>query len=351
MDAIQAACLLFRYPSVAMMMDVLGYFGHGAFAVPLALLLIAVGFARNQQHLKLAGIAVLISITAAGLITHLLKLTVQWPRPRATASYGFPSGHTGSAFGLATSLSVAFPAVSPLVFLLATLTAVSRMYFRAHYVIDVIGGAIIGSLAGFLVSKKIIKPAERARFSGKKILGWSGVAIIALGALLFFYRLEQYVQSYKSADATAPNAANGVVVDFGTAQVRPFLGQGWSGDELWMDGELSVVWAVGRASELSVDFASANLTRWSLHLFPYAGKGPACQIVDVSVNQAAVAKLLLEPGWHWYEIEIPPGLVRTGRNAVQFFYDFAESPQSRGKSRDPRILSVAFDKLEALPGD
>jgi hypothetical protein len=81
---------------------------------------------------------------------------------------------------------------------------------------------------------------------------------------------------------------------------------------------------------------------------PYAPKGTACQRIEVRVNNTMVAKLLLERGWHSYDFKAPKTATMARKYEMQFFYDYAESPKSRGRSADERLLSVAFDKLEVF---
>jgi hypothetical protein len=69
--------------------------------------------------------------------------------------------------------------------------------------------------------------------------------------------------------------------------------------------------------------------------------------IEVRLNNILVSKIFLERGWHSYEFNVPA--IRAGKNDVQFFYDYAESPKSRARSSDERALSVAFDKLEVFP--
>ena len=350
MDPLYIGCSLLKISFVYYAMDLLGYYGHALVGAPLGLGLIAVGYRRENQHFKLAGFALLLSVTSAGLLTEVLKHVFQMPRPRSYGSYGFPSGHSGTAFALASSLSVSFPALTPLYFLLATFTAISRLYFRAHFLIDVIVGGLLGALTGFVLTGKMVKPVNRPEPSWTRRAGWCGVAAIALSAVGFFSVIETQVRSYRIAEGAIQKASTGTVsFDFGTPEVRRILGTGWSLDELWQDGRQSVVWAEGLRSEMSALFSTAAGYRWRLNLFPYTGRGPACQVVEVKVNKISVVKMLLEQGWHWYEFDVPKGVIQSGNNDVQFSFNFSESPKAHRRSEDTRRLSVAFDVLEATP--
>jgi len=350
MDPLLLGCSLLRTSFVYYAMDILGYYGHGLVGVPVGLGLIAVGYRRQDRHFKLAGFAVLLSIASAGLLTEALKHVFQMPRPRSYGSYGFPSGHSGTAFALASALSVSFPALTPLYFLLAAFTGISRLYFRAHFLIDVIVGGSLGALTGFLITRKIVTPANLPRPSWTRRIGWFGVATLALSAIGFFFVIEAQVRSYIIAEAANQRGPSGTVsFDFGTPEVRRVLGNGWSLDELWKDGKQSVVWAEGFRSDMSAIFPAAAGYRLRLNLFPYTGRGPACQVVEVKINRIAVVKMLLEQGWHWYEFDVPKGVIQSGNNHVQFLFNFSDSPKAHRKSTDVRRLSVAFDLLEATP--
>ena len=104
--------------------------------------------------------ATLITSTA---VTFGLKYTVNRPRPFVTypdliqkdshvGPYSFPSGHTSSAFALATSLSLCYQkwyVIAP-AYVWAITVAYSRMYLGVHYPSDVLIGAIIGSGSALL---------------------------------------------------------------------------------------------------------------------------------------------------------------------------------------------------------
>ena len=70
--------------------------------------------------------------------------------------YGFVSSHAANLFALATYLFMTFKNTSkwwPLLFAWAALIGYSRIYLGVHYPLDVIGGAILGSLIGLFVHK------------------------------------------------------------------------------------------------------------------------------------------------------------------------------------------------------
>jgi undecaprenyl-diphosphatase len=68
------------------------------------------------------------------------------------SDYSFPSGHTTSACEIATALfaNVKKKSVKWIFPVYAILIACSRIYLCVHYCTDVIGGAVIGILAGIL---------------------------------------------------------------------------------------------------------------------------------------------------------------------------------------------------------
>jgi len=97
-----------------------------------------------------------------GALTYTLKAAVNRPRPAASDPtlvaledvriHSFPSGHTSSAFTLATSISIDHPkwyVVAP-AYLYATLVGYSRCYLGVHYPSDVIAGALLGSGSAWL---------------------------------------------------------------------------------------------------------------------------------------------------------------------------------------------------------
>ncbi|MEG1778328.1 MAG: phosphatase PAP2 family protein [Angelakisella sp.] len=69
---------------------------------------------------------------------------------RAPKDFSFPSGHAAVAFAAAAALGTVGKKTHIAALVFATLMGLSRMYLYVHYPTDVLGGAIIGTLCGFL---------------------------------------------------------------------------------------------------------------------------------------------------------------------------------------------------------
>jgi len=117
-----------------------------------ALLALAVGFACTNIILK-----PLVHRTRPWLVVEGLTALVAEHDP-----HSFPSGHTAAAFAAACAWRPYLPkrwGNTALVF--AALMGFSRLYVGVHFPTDVLCGAMIGVLSGWLASRLVINKEER----------------------------------------------------------------------------------------------------------------------------------------------------------------------------------------------
>lgn len=137
------------------------FFGDGIFTIGLCAFL----YYKNHKSLLMI---ILVAFASSGLCVQVLKNIIYSPRPQlyfeATqyrfiidgwgnsggGTNGFPSGHTTSAFALATILSAHFrkKGISTLLFMGAILVGYSRIYLAKHFPVDVFAGTFIGAFFG-----------------------------------------------------------------------------------------------------------------------------------------------------------------------------------------------------------
>ena len=73
------------------------------------------------------------------------------------SGYSFPSSHATNHFGMSLFLYFTFGSffkwIKPVVILWAALVAYAQVYVGVHYPIDVVTGACIGSIIGYIVAR------------------------------------------------------------------------------------------------------------------------------------------------------------------------------------------------------
>ncbi|MDQ5872556.1 MAG: phosphatase PAP2 family protein, partial [Acidobacteriota bacterium] len=139
-DVVRFACPLVGSALLERALQALDFLAHGLVAAGIGAALGAWGLVSRNRRLARAGLAVLIAVCAGGLVANALKLVFQVPRPQGFGSWSFPSGHATTAFALAAVLGYAWPRIGPLFLLAATFGGLARVFFRDHYVVDVLCG-------------------------------------------------------------------------------------------------------------------------------------------------------------------------------------------------------------------
>lgn len=114
---------------------------------------------KKKKHFIPYSLGVLLTLG----ITQLIKWIVQRPRPyliiggiqkAIEPGFSFPSMHAGIAFFIAVFLAKDYKKYSPLLFIFAILVCLSRVYLMVHYFTDVIAGAILGFIIGYIFINK-----------------------------------------------------------------------------------------------------------------------------------------------------------------------------------------------------
>ena len=127
----------------------------GAAMVPLVGALFVAGRFAPEGRFRSASYDFAQAMIVSGAYTTILKYSVQRTRPDGSNNLSFPSGHTSSAFSLATvakqhyGWKVGVPA-----YLLASGIGLSRIEKDKHYLSDVLAGATLGVIVGRTVARR-----------------------------------------------------------------------------------------------------------------------------------------------------------------------------------------------------
>ena len=143
-------------------------FGNGRYTLPpLGILYLYGHFYENEKAMRVSLLG-LKSFVISGIFTQAIKFTGHRHRPNSGDPYdtwdgpsfstdhlSFPSGHSAAAFSIATVIASEYDdkvLIPPLVYGIATLTALSRVNDNDHWTSDV----FFGSAIGYFTAKAII---------------------------------------------------------------------------------------------------------------------------------------------------------------------------------------------------
>jgi undecaprenyl-diphosphatase len=139
---------------------------------------------RHRAWIPVVAALVLFAITDLASV-HLLKNTVMRLRPchepllqglvhtvngKCGGMYGFVSSHAANTFGFATLMTLIFrKRISWIGWCLiawAAIVSYSRIYLGVHYPADIIGGAMLGALPGWLIWRLLRRHLMPGKTSG-----------------------------------------------------------------------------------------------------------------------------------------------------------------------------------------
>lgn len=179
LDPHAAASRLFlqRLPGLDVLMQAVRPFGKLETLTPILLLGYLIARRRSRPLARNWLQATLAALIISGLLAVAIKVAVRRERPFVASgcvavgttvqaitsgkSMSFPSGDATSAFAAAWILAGFVPAASVPAFVLASLVALSRVYFGCHYFSDIVAGGLLGCLT----SAYLLNRRRRHRFA------------------------------------------------------------------------------------------------------------------------------------------------------------------------------------------
>ncbi len=142
-------------------------FGNSAVTFPIMVGFYLYGNIWENEKIERTALLATESFLVTSLFTGAIKLMMGRTRPfdgvsadefdgPSTGNNAFPSGHTSTAFAIATVVTNEYehvPLAAPISYSLATLTGLSRLNDQKHWASDVFFGAVLG----YFTSKTILK--------------------------------------------------------------------------------------------------------------------------------------------------------------------------------------------------
>ncbi|MFZ1517419.1 MAG: phosphatase PAP2 family protein [Ignavibacteriaceae bacterium] len=132
------------------------------------IILLSISFTKGGTKGKLAVLGIILLIIVTDQTGYrLLKEYFARPRPcnaltdvltplGCTGSFSFPSNHALNNFAAAMFFYRLFPKLKWVLFITASLVAISRVYLGLHYPSDIFGGAVIGIVFGYLFATGVL---------------------------------------------------------------------------------------------------------------------------------------------------------------------------------------------------
>ncbi|HEY4273072.1 MAG TPA: phosphatase PAP2 family protein [Candidatus Udaeobacter sp.] len=149
-------------------------FGDWPSHVALGLLLLGTAWIRGSRKWSRIFLAMLLAMALAGVAGHVIKRTIprarpsvhsdtRWGGPHFSSKYhSFPSGHVGASTAFFGVLIIARRRIGLACLPIPILIGFSRMYIGAHYLSDVVCGAVLGFLCALVVGTLLLSEHQRS---------------------------------------------------------------------------------------------------------------------------------------------------------------------------------------------
>lgn len=231
------------------------WIGEGWHLAEFSIVLLALAWAFKIPTLTVAAIQTLLAHGLVAAVGNALKHLIGRPRPKFVHSGdwqispslisgldSFPSGHSMASFAVATVLAKRFPSVGPICLGVAAFVALSRILRGSHFPTDVVGGAVLGTVCGFIASA----PLKQWRVSLLDGLRYAAIGASALLALLW---------------ALSRHRDDGVMgALFLALAVVAIIGGLWLRRSYWFDTGKSIHGGQAKASVLLIAYGLAAMT-------------------------------------------------------------------------------------------
>ena len=147
-------------------------FGDWPSHVALGLLLLGIAWRRGSKKWTRVFLSMLLAMAIAGIAGDVIKRTVprarpsvkselRWGGPRFSTKYhSFPSGHVAASTAFFVVLIFARRRIGLTCLPIPILIGFSRMYIAAHYLSDVVCGAVLGILCAAITAHFVLSQIE-----------------------------------------------------------------------------------------------------------------------------------------------------------------------------------------------
>lgn len=156
--AMQAYVLDQQTPALKEFMSAVSRWGDWPGHTILGLLCVGIAYAAKSRRWMMIFAAMLLACALAGVTNRVVKIAAGRSRPAVTIDAGwksfrfgsqhnaFPSGHTAASTAFFATLALARRRLGLPFLAIPAVVGFSRIYLNAHYLSDVVAGALIGLL-------------------------------------------------------------------------------------------------------------------------------------------------------------------------------------------------------------
>ncbi len=278
--------------------------GDGLTLVLLCLGLWGIGYLRKTKAWQQAGIDGLVAHALAGLAVQILKHLVGRPRPRWTHQdafeYGpswqggldaFPSGHAAASFSVAAVLARYFPEWRGLWYGGAFFVGMARVAGGSHFPTDVLGGAVLGFLIGYVWARALKDWRENAVQALQKTLP------LMIGGCAMFWVTFSQPASGGLTDALFWTGLLLLIAGLGVRWIVAWQGDGNARRTLGANVMIALGLAAGTQASWVIVVALLACIAWWLNHQPESG-APQCFLREACLTSALVIVLVTLQGLH-----------------------------------------------------